>query len=87
MYVVGWSIKKVKNPGYLSIVRMVVFSLLICTLRNDFEGGRQVVLVRDPEKKLSLYYKPFFLTVENQKKIRVEQLLRVQIKGLFGFYD
>ena len=46
MYVVGWSIKKVKNPGYLSIVRMVVFSLLICTLRNDFEGGRKVVLVK-----------------------------------------
>ena len=95
-YVLGWWIKKVKrNVGYVSNIKMVIFSLLICTLRTAFEDGRKVVLVEDPEEKLSLYYKlnfshggepeqnPSRTTCLTPSKL----LLRVQIKRLFGFHD
>ena len=72
----------------------ISFNLLICTLRNGFEGGRKLVL--QPEK-ICFYSKnpPFFGTPATSKKkiFRVcrttslppsKTLLRVKIKRLIG---
>ena len=90
--------KKVKNPGYVINIKMVLFSLLICTLRSDFEGGRKVVLVGDPEKKAEFLLRtnrPSFFHGEEPEKNPSrttlpppsKSFLRMQIKRLFGFYD
>ena len=69
----------------------IIFSLLICTPRNDFEGGRKVIL--QPGKKVGLYYKP--TSFSGSPKIRVcwttflppsKSLLSVQIKD-FAYID
>ena len=73
-------------------------SLLICTLKSDFEGGRKVLLqtlifffwLETQKKQLGLYYKPTFFRLETKNKIGVcrttflpsKSLIRVQIKRL-----
>ena len=85
-YVLGWWIKKVKrNIGYVSNIKMVIFSLLICTLRTAFEDGRKVVLVEDPEEKLSLYYKLNFFsrwrTRTKSEQNHLSDTLKITSKG------
>ena len=58
-----------RPPSVLVILISLTFSLLICTLRSDFEGGRKMLLqtrlfflVGDPENKVGLYYKTTFFS-------------------------
>jgi hypothetical protein len=58
---------------HCTVLHTYLIKYLICTLRNDFEGDRKVVLqtrifflVGDPKKKLGLYYNPrFFFRSQN----------------------
>ena len=70
------------------VVATTALSLLICTLRSDFEGGRKVVLqtwifflVGDPEKKLGLYYKPTAFQVGHpEKNMSLQNHISVTLK-------
>jgi hypothetical protein len=54
----------------ISPLLMRPYSLLICTLRSDFEGGRKVVLQTqicfwlETQIKVGLYYQPPFFLLE-----------------------